>query len=180
MPTSSRSRPGMICCCPWVKVRGFLPLLVSRTFPPSSFKVYSMLTLDPFSTARSVVAVCAIAAGAKRSTRAAASLPVRFIVTSRRAHEQRRRAISRLYTRPPGASNATGLRGGHAMIPGTCESLLRLVPAGRRPVLPRGAGAVRRRERDSRGLPPAPAVPPGRPAVALLSRRHLPGGGATG
>src|SRR4029077_14322999 len=188
MPISSRSRPGMICCWPWVKGRGLLPLLVSRTCPPSSFSVYSMLTLEPFCTVPLAalgaaagagtgggVGVCADSVDANTATKATASFTIRVIVTSS-AHERGEQRAIRLYTRPPGP--ATRLARPRVVLSSPdLESLLRLVSARRWPLLSRGARTVRRRQRDARGLPPSPPAHPGQPAVALLPRGHLPGGG---
>src|SRR6266849_2510450 len=175
MPTSSRSRPGMICRWPCTKTSGVPPLLVSSTWPPSSLSVYSRLTVVPFCTALGLGAgVWANTVDAASATRAAASFTMRVIVTTSFGHGER--STARDFDSTPGLPGEATRRGN----PRSCydrrnlESLLRLVSAGRRTGIPRRARAARRRERDARRLPPTPAEHPGRAALALLPGRHVP------
>src|SRR5215470_301249 len=77
MPRSALSRPGMIWWAPWTKAMGSLPSLESRTWPLSSFSVYSILTDEPFSTGG---LDCAPEGAAVSSTNSATRVPRKRIV----------------------------------------------------------------------------------------------------
>src|SRR5215813_8806752 len=81
---------------------GSLPSLESRTWPLSSFSVYSILTDEPFSTAE---LDWAPAGAAARSTHSATRVPRNRIAHPPSSNRREIRAVEPAYTRPRGGAN---------------------------------------------------------------------------